>query len=421
MNPKLRDTRGKVDRLRKELASWLEQAGPDLDMGKVNMIDGDSASKVAYFQAINQELDETMKSLEPLESEHAALVKAQERLRKLGEAREGQPGFTMRHQVMSDSDIQAYENSKVRGPGLGKAIYDGWAMNGRLKDRAFEIDDIDVKTLMTTAVGWAPPIIRTGRLLEDEQRPVQVLDILPSTTTGASAVVYMEETTFTNAAAELAEGGTYAESALQLTEQSSPVRKIATFLPVTDEQLEDVAQVQGYINNRLPFMLRQRLDAQVLNGNGTAPNLRGIINVVGIQTQAKGTDPTPDAVYKAMTKVRVTGRANPSVFVVHPDDWTDVRLLRTADGLYIWGNPSEAGLERIWGIPVVQADALTVGTGLVGDFAGYCELSFRRGIEVKVSDSHGTFFIEGKQAIRADVRCAMVTYRPSAFCTVTGI
>ena len=32
-----------------------------------------------------------------------------------------------------------------------------------------------------------------------------------------------------------------------------------------------------------------------------------------------------------------------------------------------------------------------------------------------------TFFVEGKQAIRADMRVALVVYRPAAFCTVTGI
>jgi HK97 family phage major capsid protein len=424
MNPKLRDARGKTDRLRKELANILDEAGPDLDMTKVSIIDGDSAAKVAYFQAINAELDDTMKELAPLEAEHSALVNAQERLKKFGEPANGLPGFPMKHRIMGEGDLQQYQQERthqMQPNALGKMVYDGWLRAGRVKDRSFEVEDIDIKTLMTTAAGWATPVIRTGRLVEDEQRPIQVLDVLPSTTTGAAAVTYMEETTFTNAAAEAAEGGTYAESALALTEQTSPVRKIATFLPVTDEQLEDVSQVQGYINNRLPFMLRQRLDSQVTQGNGTAPNLRGITAVAGIQTQAKGTDPVPDAIYKAMTKIRVTGRANPSAVLIHPTDWQNVRLLRTADGLYIWGNPSESGVDRIWGLPVVQADSLTLGTALTGDFATYFELAFRRGIEVKVSDSHGTFFIEGKQAIRADVRVAAVTYRPTAFATVTGL
>ena len=89
---------------------------------------------------------------------------------------------------------------------------------------------------------------------------------------------------------------------------------------------------------------------------------------------------------------------------MHPNDWQDMRLLRTADGIYIWGNPSDAGPELIWGLAVAQAVAQTENTAVVGDFATFSELAIRRGIDVQVSNSHGSFFIEGKQAMRADIR-----------------
>ena len=64
----------------------------------------------------------------------------------------------------------------------------------------------------------------------------------------------------------------------------------------------------------------------------------GVLSTVGIQTQAKSTDPTPDAIYKAMTKMEVVGQAMPSAVVLHPNDWQEIRLLRTTDGIYIWGH-----------------------------------------------------------------------------------
>lgn len=282
-------------------------------------------------------------------------------------------------------------------------------------------ETIGSKTLFQTGAGWAPESIRIPGMVEAVTRPIQLLDIIPVGQTGMEQIVYMEETTRTHAAAETAEGGPFSESTFALTEQSSPVRKITDSLPVTDDQLEDVPQAQGYINNRLTFGLRQRLDGQVLVGNGTPPNLTGIKNTPNIQTQARGTDPVPDAFFKAMTKVRLNGRAVPTHHVMHPQNWEGVRLLRTADGVYIWGNPSQAGPERMWGLPIIQQDADAAGTGYVGSFqSSWISLFERRGVDVQLGYT-GTQFTEGKRTVRADMRWAFVVFRPPAFCTVTGL
>lgn len=410
--PALDELEGKIKNCQDELAAIFAEAGDDLDLRKVKSVQGDTTAKAAHIRKLNDEMSDLGK-----QRDEAAAVKAvAERIRVApgpgGEVDSGEkgtePGAPPVGAPQTKSFGQMFTESaayKERNGSVGP--------ESRL--------DIELKTLFQTTAGWAPETLRTGRLVDFATRPVQVTDIIPQTTTSQAAVVFMEETTFTNTAAEAAEGGTYAEATLALTEQSSTVRKIAVYLPVTDEQLEDEPQVQGYINNRLPFMIRQRLDSQILVGNGTAPNLRGLLNVAGIQTQAKGADPTPDAVYKAIVKVRTVGFAEPNAVIFHPNDWQDIRLLRTADGLYIWGNPSEAGPERIWGLTVAQAVALTENTGVVGDFANFSELAVRRGVDVQVSNSHGTFFVEGKQALRADMRTALIFYRPAAFATITGI
>ena len=283
-----------------------------------------------------------------------------------------------------------------------------------------DFDFLQAKTLMETGAGFAPQAIRTGRVVEYAHRRPLVADLIPQTPTDQASVVYMEETTFTNNAAARSEGGQAGESALAYTERSKAVREIAHFLPVTEIQLEDVDGVQSIIDNRLLTMLDLAEETQLLTGDDNAPNLGGFLTVV-TQAQAKGADPVPDAIYKAMTKVRVTGFAEPSAYITHPNDWQDVRLLRTTDGVYIWGNPSEAGPARIWGLPVVETTAMTENTGFLGDFQMYSEIRRRRGANIKVSDSHSDFFIKGKLAIRADKRLALVVYRLTAFCKVTGI
>lgn len=405
MFPALKDAQGKLDAARKSLAEVLSEAGPDYDLSKIKSVDGDNAAKLGWVRTKNDEIDALKADVDQLlQVERAAGLAAETKGREPGsDPKPEKKAFRSLGDAFVDS--QAFKGYAA-GQGVGPVAH----------------LDVSLKTLFQTSAGWDPEDTRTGHLELIATRPAPVVvDALPQTTTGQSTVVYMEETTFTNNAAEAAEAGTYGEGALALTEKTSEVRKIAVWLPVTDEQFEDEPRARDYVNNRLPFMLRQRLDLQVLTGDGTAPNLRGTENVSGIQTQALGTDPIPDAIYKVMRKIRDDGFAEPSVVFIRPEKWETVRLLRTTEGMYIWGHPSVPGPETIWGVPVVQTTAVTSTKAVVGDYRNFSELAVRRGVDVQMTNAHSTFFVEGKQAIRCDVRVALVHYRPKAFGTVTGL
>jgi HK97 family phage major capsid protein len=427
--PALEELQERKEAKEQELFSIFDQADPDgsgnIDLKKVKtglpsgVKQGDTHALASWIRERNDELTKMGKEWDDLAAVNDLATKrrnanADSDPRNRGSAERGDDG---RFRTANWGGDGASLDVSIGDLFVKSSAYT--ALKGR-KNGDLSTLDIELKTLMQTSAGWAPEVTRTGKVVDFATRPLQVSQLIPQTTTRQNAIQYMEETTFTNAAAETAEAGTYPEAALVLTERSSLVRKISVFLPITDEQLEDETQARGYIDNRLGFMVRQRLDGQILVGNGTPPNLLGFLATPGIQTQAKGADPTPDAVYKAMTKIRVIGQAEPNLVVMHPNDWQDIRLLRTTDGIYIWGNPSDAGPERIWGLSVSQAQAETENTGLVMDTM-FTELSTRRGLDIQVSNSHAGFFIEGKQAVRADMRVAVVVYRPAALCTVTGI
>jgi HK97 family phage major capsid protein len=401
-----------------KLHTVFEKAGDTMDFSRPEVLElvGAKSSQevVEKVRAMNKELDDLGKSREEL----SELKGIQERNAK----RRSEPATVLPLPTGEDREQREREMKAKRS--LGRVVVESLAFKTFLKTRQ-PVDcvdeDIEMKAAFTTAAGWAPESTRVPNLLvEKATRPIQVLDILPTGPTKQAAVVYMEETTRTHSAAERAENAAYAESAFALTQRSDTVRLIGDSVPVTDEQLEDVDQVESYLNQRLTFGVNQRLDGQVINGDGNAPNLTGILNKAGIQTQAKGTDAAQDAFYKAMVNVRVTGRAIPSAHIIHPLDWQGIRLQRTADGIYIWGSPAEAGPERMWGLPVAQADSIAQGTGITGDFVTFIQLWIKRGVEIAVG-YNTTDFVNGRKTVRAGMRVALSIYRAAAFSSVTGL
>lgn len=375
------------------------------------------AEVLADVRGRNEELDKLTKEWEGARDLEAIARKNGEEKERL--ERVERPPFGGRK---DDGGSRIGGGSQVKT--LGELIMESKAVAEHRAGRkgiSSVIEGVDLKTLMSRSDGWDPEDTRTGKVLLSAQMPPRVVDFIPKTTTGQSTVVYMEETTFTNNAAEAAEGATYGEAALKYEEKTSEVRKIAVSLPVTDEMLEDTERLRDLIDNRLRFMLMKRLDQQCLTGNGTAPNLRGVNNLSGINTQAKGSDPVFDAIYKGIILVFNDVFDWPDGIVMHPSDWQDVRLTRTSDGQYILGNPDSEVTPRLFGLPVAVTTHQTENTATLGLWKMHSELAMRRGIEVQISNSHSTFFTEGKQMLRADMRVALVLDRATAFATVTGI
>lgn len=278
----------------------------------------------------------------------------------------------------------------------------------------------ETKTIVDTATAYQPQAIRTGYISQFPTRPIAVIDQIPQGTTNQIAVVYMEETTYTNAAVETAESGSYAQAAIQFTQRTATVRKIAVYVPITDELMEDAEQAESYVNNRLQFMVRQRLDSQIINGNGSGVNLQGIIGAANVQNQPRGTDSNADAIHKGITLVRSVGFAEPTACIIHPTNWETVHLMKTSTGEYIYGAPWQDGPGTMWGLPVVPTTAIASGTSLVGAFRPHCEFTLKRDLMISVGYVNDDF-IKGQLSIRVDMRGALPIYRPSAFCTQTSL
>lgn len=297
------------------------------------------------------------------------------------------------------------------------------------------------KALIYTGSGVGGPLIVNDRAptVELAQRELTVLDIIPNTSTTSGTIEYAEETAWINGAAEVAEAtattgtsGQKPESTLQYTLRTVPVATIAHWIPVTNAMLADAPAIDGMIRNRLLLGLNIRLEQQVISGDGNSPNIRGIINTPGVLSMGVngavslgGAATVIDAAYAAMNAVMVTGLAQPSATVIHPNDWAAVRLARenSASGTlggYLYGSPALAGPVTMWGRAVVVSTGISENTMLVGDFNQGCMLFDREQGAIRVGTINDQF-TRNMQTILAELRAAFAVFRPTAFCKVTGV
>jgi HK97 family phage major capsid protein len=258
-------------------------------------------------------------------------------------------------------------------------------------------------------------------------RPLRIADLFAPGVTGSNLITYMRETLFTNAAATVAEGAAKPESALAFDAVSEAVRKIAHWLPVTEEMLEDLPAIRSYIDQRLRGGLGLTEESQLWNGDGVAPNLLGVTKRAGlaaaIAVGAAGASPiAADAIYLQITAIYTNSFLMPDGIVMNPANWATIALLKTTTGEYIGGGPfSQAANPTLWGLPVVPTPVQAAGTAWVGAFKQAVQLFRRGGIRVEASNSHQDYFIKNLVAIRAEERLALAVYRPGAIGSVTAL
>lgn len=403
-----------------------------------------------------KQLKEWLTAIDQFESQMPPLQLAEERRERIkeGQKRFGAPAYNAQRPGMQVAEQEEGRKDRYRfTPGTQFTKHQEYKT---LKDsRVFEsnLARVDLAIQMqdgTSLVEAAKALLRGGSttsgqafVLEDHQpgfvdilqREINILDLLPRIPTSSDTVEYVQESTFTNNAAFVAEatgftasslGGTgiKPESALAYQTLTATVRTLAHWIPVTNRMLNDAPAIRGMIDGRLLLGLMLTLESQVMTGDGTGENLTGILNTA-LNVVSKGTDNQLDALYKGRTAVRLTGHGRPSAYVLHPTDWQTIRLARESaasatPGTYLMGPPSQSGATTLWGLPVVESEAIPQGTGLVGDWAQGATLFDREQSAIRVGTINDQF-IRNLQTILAELRAALVVWRPTVFTRVTGL
>jgi HK97 family phage major capsid protein len=174
--------------------------------------------------------------------------------------------------------------------------------------------------------------------------------------------------------------------------------------------------LQSIIDQRLLYGLAYKEEGQLLNGDGTGQNLLGIIpqatafaapaqvenvNIFDVMRMAM--------LQSALAEYPATGH------VLHPTDWAVIETTKDTTGRYIIGNPQGTTGPRLWNLPVVETQAITVRKFLTGAFKLGAQLFDRWTARVEIATENEDDFIKNRVTALAEERLALAVYRPEAF------
>jgi HK97 family phage major capsid protein len=249
-------------------------------------------------------------------------------------------------------------------------------------------------------------------------RALSVLDVVPMGSTSSNQVHYTQELAFTNNAAERAEGVAKPESSLTFQLIEEPVRTIAHFIKMSKQVLDDAPALEGYVNRRLSHGVRNRLEFQILRGNGTSPNLAGL-SASGNHTEF--TPATGDTALDSLNKAKyaaIGADFMADTIFMNPASWGAIERAKVTGGAYVLGDGAaityvaSGMIPRVWGMNVVLSNNVESGKFYVLD-VNAIEMMLRQAVTVEMGFVNDDF-TKNLFTLRAEMRGALAVYQPTA-------
>jgi HK97 family phage major capsid protein len=246
-------------------------------------------------------------------------------------------------------------------------------------------------------------------------KPLTIRQVLRSVPVTGNAVNALREATNTNNAEEVSQAETKPESAITFEQYNVVIETVAHFIKVSNQLLADAPAIAAYINGRLRDGLAQRIDRQLLLGNGTTPYLSGLTESGNFVAYTPTSD---DLLVDAINRAKYTLWANgytPDVAIVNPADWGAMERVRegSGSGTYLYGLPGMNAGMNPFGVKIVLSSHMTAGKILVGALDRAAVVYDRQGTTVEMGFVDDDF-TRNLVTIRAEERLGLGVEVPSA-------
>lgn len=274
---------------------------------------------------------------------------------------------------------------------------------------------IEVKNTVTSGSTTVFPQQQPA-IIRGNFTPLTIRELFRSIPVTSNMVNSLRELSWTNDAVEVSQGAAKAESDITFEQYNVPITTVAHWIKISNQLLADAPAITAYIDTRLRDGLAQRVDAQLLNGNGTSPNLSGLTDAGNFTAYTPSTsDLLVDAINRAKYALWATGNM-PDTVIVNPAAWGAMERTRETytggKGEYLYGMPGMAAGTNPFGLRVVMSNNMPVAKFLVGAIDASCVLYNRQGATVEMGYINDDF-TKNLVTIRAEERLGLGVDRPA--------
>ena len=377
-----------------------------------------SSEELEQVEKLVSECDEAEKAYQRASDVEKAMKMHQQKAAELRQPAVSVPG--MKGNLDAERDYQALA---LRDPmalaladprtGWGKAFveHDQYKAIQRNPLTHFDVP-LEGKALITSSEVLVPSFQPT--IVVPSYPPLLLANLFSVVPVSSGIVNSIQETVFTNAADWVAEGALKPESDKTFAPVQVPIQKIAHFIKVTTEALEDTPQIRALIDNNLRGGLLRKLEASLIIGSGTPPVIRGLTNFA-LPAAPAGTD-AYSAIFNGITAVQAAGYT-PNGVLMNPTDWAALRMSSSAGGVMFWGPPTDPGQRQIEGVRIVVTASMPAGTAVVGDFTQ--AIIYQRTALRVFSGLEGRDLVMNIVTVVAEARLALHLAALAAFAEVT--
>jgi HK97 family phage major capsid protein len=287
---------------------------------------------------------------------------------------------------------------------------------GEQKRSSFILDTKAVGN-MTEAVNLTGDITRqyANQVYALPSRKVHLRSLLPIGTINQGLFTFPYESGGEGDPAAQTQGSAKAQVDFDITMKDAAAQYIAGYVLISRQMLDDIPAMTSFLQSRLLEKYLVAEDAQLLNGNGTAPNLQGITGGASSFVGAATVD--VEQLVQAIAQLE-TSNYSATGILVNPTDWAAIMNTKNTNAAYSLPASTVVttdGSVSIAGIPLYKSTAMTVDKFLVGDWSMGAQIMQNQGISVQFSEMDGDNFTKNLITVRVEARIAFPIYYAGAF------